>query len=188
MRDDKPEGPVQEIGKVLKKIRFERELTLEAVSELTGVSKTMLGQIERGASSPTISVLWKISKGLRVSLSSLLDSHDVLAYEAVDIEKSIEPVYGERKKMILYDIFPFDPVTGFEYFYIKLLPGVHHVTEQHTAVKEYIVVTEGTLTLVLDEQELTLKAPAKIAFVPNVRHCYCNNTKDIVVFQNIMKY
>jgi transcriptional regulator with XRE-family HTH domain len=188
MRDDKQEGPVQEIGRELKRIRFERDLTLEAVSELTGVSKTMLGQIERGASSPTISVLWKISKGLRVSLSSLLDNHDMQEYEAVDIEKSIEPVYGERKKMILYDIFPFNPVTGFEYFYIKLLPGVHHVIEPHMAVKEYIVVTAGELTLILGEQELTLKAPAKICFVPNIRHCYSNNTKDIIVFQNIIKY
>ncbi|WP_303702575.1 helix-turn-helix domain-containing protein [Megasphaera massiliensis] len=48
------EDPAKEIGKTLKKIRFDRELTLDNVSMMTGVSKTMLGQIERGTSVPTV--------------------------------------------------------------------------------------------------------------------------------------
>ena len=39
------------------------------VAELTGVSKPMLGQIERGQPSPTINILWKISTGLKIQLS-----------------------------------------------------------------------------------------------------------------------
>ena len=49
------------IGERLKEIRNTRQLTLDDVAELTGVSKPMLGQIERGQSSPTINILWKIS-------------------------------------------------------------------------------------------------------------------------------
>ena len=41
------------IGERLKEIRNTRQLTLDDVSELTGVSKPMLGQIERGQSSST---------------------------------------------------------------------------------------------------------------------------------------
>ena len=78
--------PAKEIGKVLKKIRFERDLTLDNVSTLTGVSKTMLGQIERGVSVPTVSVLWKIAKGLQVSLSTLFNEQTP-NYNAVDILK-----------------------------------------------------------------------------------------------------
>lgn len=188
MQKEYLEGPVGDLGRTLKRIRVERKLTLEDAAGLTGVSKTMLGQIERGASSPTISVLWKISKGLRISLSSLLDSQDQDGYEPVEIETSVKPVYGERKKMILYDIFPFDPITGFEYFYIKLLPGVHHETDQHTAEREYIVVTQGTLTLTIGDQELTMTAPSKISFKPDVKHSYSNKTDEIVIFQNVMKY
>ena len=47
------------IGERLKEIRNTRHLTLDEVAELTGVSKPMLGQIERGQSSPTINVLSK---------------------------------------------------------------------------------------------------------------------------------
>ena len=50
------------IGEQLKKIRKQKNLTLEQVSALTSVSKPMLGQIERGRSVPTITTLWKIDR------------------------------------------------------------------------------------------------------------------------------
>ena len=52
------------IGKHLKNIRQNRELSLDEAAEMTGVSKPMLGQVERGQSSPTITTLWKIATGL----------------------------------------------------------------------------------------------------------------------------
>ena len=58
------DNPVKDIGPKLKKVRFDRGLTLDNVAEMTGVSKTMLGQIERGESSPTVATLWKLAGGL----------------------------------------------------------------------------------------------------------------------------
>lgn len=180
--------PVKDIGKMLKRIRFERNLTLENVSAATGVSKAMLGQIERGASNPTISVLWKIAKGLQISLSTLFNE-PVQQYTAVNILQDLKPVYDEDDKMILYNLFPFNPVNGFEYFYIILqADAVHHSDPHCKSVEEYVVVTEGALTLTIGSQQFTLTAPAKINFHSNVPHTYANYTKEPVVFQNIMKY
>ena len=52
------------IGEKLKNLRTTRTLSLDDVSALTGVSKPMLGQIERGQSIPTVTILWKIATGL----------------------------------------------------------------------------------------------------------------------------
>lgn len=60
------------IAKNLVKLRKTRNLTLDQVSELTGVSKAMLGQIEKGKSTPTVTTLWKIANGLQVSFSVFL--------------------------------------------------------------------------------------------------------------------
>ncbi|MCI1749814.1 MAG: XRE family transcriptional regulator [Megasphaera cerevisiae] len=180
--------PVKEIGKILKKIRFERNLTLDNVSTLTGVSKTMLGQIERGVSVPTISVLWKIAKGLQISLSTLFNE-PTQQYTPANILEDMQPVYDENNQMLLYNIFPFNPFSGFEYFYIILEPGAIHYSDPHrNSVEEYIIVTEGTLTLQIGEQLFTMEAPSKINFHSNVTHCYANHTDQRVVFQNIMKY
>lgn len=63
-------APVNTIGERLKEIRANRVLTLDDTAKITGVSKPMLGQIERGQSIPTITTLWKIATGLKVPLSS----------------------------------------------------------------------------------------------------------------------
>jgi len=57
------------IGEKLKSIRNTRALSLDDVAALTGVSKPMLGQIERGQSIPTVTTLWKIATGLKTLLS-----------------------------------------------------------------------------------------------------------------------
>lgn len=179
--------PASNIASVLKKVRFERDLTLEETANLTGVSKAMLGQIERGESVPTISTLWKISTGLRISFSELLGGGSN-TYEPEAIE-DMEPVYESDGKMILYDVFPFDPMTGFEYFYIKLLPGARHVSSPHqNSTNEYIVVTKGTLVLTVEDQAFELASPSAIMFKGNSEHSYSNPYDTEVIFQNIVKY
>ena len=56
----------------LKRLRETRRMSLDEVSRLSGVSKSMLGQIERGEVNPTISTVWKIASGLKVPYSQLL--------------------------------------------------------------------------------------------------------------------
>lgn len=63
----------EKIGSRLKAIRKTRNLSLDEMARMTGVSKPMLGQIERGRSIPTITTLWKIATGLKVPLSAFLE-------------------------------------------------------------------------------------------------------------------
>ena len=63
------------IGEKLKSLRTTRTLSLDDVSALTGVSKPMLGQIERGQSIPTVTTLWKIATGLKTPLSFSWKGH-----------------------------------------------------------------------------------------------------------------
>ena len=62
------------IGDNLKRLRGRMGLSLSEVANMTGVSKTMLSQIERSESTPTISTIWKISNGLNVKFDTLLDT------------------------------------------------------------------------------------------------------------------
>ena len=58
------------ISENLRQIRKEKKLSLDSMAEQTGVSKSMLGQIERGESSPTVATLWKIATGLHISFTA----------------------------------------------------------------------------------------------------------------------
>lgn len=179
--------PTQQIGSVLKKVRLERGLTLDETADLTSVSKAMLGQIERGKSNPSISILWKVATGLKISFSELLgDESDV--HDVIQINDS-EPIYESDKKMILHDVFPYNPMTGFEYFYITLLPGAYHTSEAHLkTTEEHIVVTKGCLKIEVDGKEFIMEAPSALKFKSSIAHSYSNPYEDDVIFQSIVKY
>src|ERR1051325_6701124 len=58
----------------VRQIRAERGLSLEALAEGSGVSRSMISLIERGESSPTAVVLEKLAAALGVALASLFDA------------------------------------------------------------------------------------------------------------------
>lgn len=60
----------------LKEARTAQGLSLEAVANLSGVSRSMVSQIERGESSPTISTLWNLTQALQVDFAGLLDNDE----------------------------------------------------------------------------------------------------------------
>lgn len=57
------------LSDTLKTLRQARGWSLTQAAEQTGVSKAMLGQIERQESSPTVATLWKIATGFNVPFS-----------------------------------------------------------------------------------------------------------------------
>lgn len=116
----------------------------------------MLGQIERGESSPTISTLWKIASGFRVSFSTLFDSQKPVQGELR--RDSGESVWGDDSAgMQARLIFPYDPLLGFEMFIIELAPGAISESTPHAeGVVEHIVVIEGEMELRIDEHWQTL--------------------------------
>ena len=54
-----PQSP-PEVGATLQKLRLARGLTLDDLSRAAGVSKSMLSQIEREKTNPTIAVAWRL--------------------------------------------------------------------------------------------------------------------------------
>lgn len=71
---ENPDDMLQRMPARLKKARRDQGLSLDAVAKLSGVSRSMVSQIERGDSSPTISTLWNLTRALQVDFAGLLDA------------------------------------------------------------------------------------------------------------------
>lgn len=71
---DNPDDMLQRLPARLKQARRDQGLSLDAVAKLSGVSRSMVSQIERGDSSPTISILWNLTRALQVDFAGLLDA------------------------------------------------------------------------------------------------------------------
>lgn len=62
-----------EFGKKLKAIRTSRHLSQEELAFQCNMQASHIGQIERGQKNPTLDTLQKISKGLNIPLTELLN-------------------------------------------------------------------------------------------------------------------
>ena len=58
----------------LRRIRQSKSMSLEQAAEQTGVSKSMLAQIEKGTANPSLGVLGKITSGLRIEFQRLIET------------------------------------------------------------------------------------------------------------------
>lgn len=72
---DPEEQLLATIGKNIRRLRKDRSLTLKQVSRRTGLSVSLLSQIERAESSASVSSLFKLARALDVKLTTLFGDH-----------------------------------------------------------------------------------------------------------------
>lgn len=61
-----------EIGPRLQAYRKDLNLTLAELAAMSGVSRSMLSEIERGNANPTYGTLWHLTRALKIDLNSLI--------------------------------------------------------------------------------------------------------------------
>lgn len=156
------------IAAQLKAQRKLKKWSLDRTAKATGVSKAMLGQIERGESSPTIATLWKIATGLECSFSSFMQGDQQLP--AHDKENHTTHTDTHMKVTAL---FPFSAATHFEVFEITIVN--HHVQRSaahQRGVTEHIHVLAGQLSVLHGEQWETVAAGEQIVLAADQQHAY----------------
>ena len=164
----------QIIAENLNRLRMERNLSLGRLAGLSGISKVMLSQIEKGETNPTVNTVWKIANGLKVPYTALLDQQ---AHDACLIRKSdIDPQITEEGRYRLYCYYPSTPNRNFELFQIELDEGCRYTSVGHAEKSwEYIMVLEGELTLDTDHKTYMLHANDSISFAASAEHIYYNS-------------
>lgn len=178
----------KKISSTLKALRQERGWSLDVASQKTGVSKAMLGQIEREESSLTIATLWKIISGFGVSFSTFVGIESV-DNAKVYREGNFKQVHPQDDKILIMPVFAFDKSLNFEMFIIELLPGCEHLSAAHpTGIIEHIVVVNGEIEVLVDDVWRSLKPKEAIRFNADQPHGYRNTAKTKAVFHNLIHY
>ncbi|TCN22820.1 helix-turn-helix domain-containing protein [Sinorhizobium americanum] len=183
-----PVSPV-ETGKVLKSIRSDLGWSLDKTAERTGVSKAMLGQIERGESTPTVATLWKIATGLRVPMTALLEARrqedDVLLMRDAS-RLRVRPSQEGMQRALL---FPYEARFGFELYELTLAPNFESISEPHeVGVVEHVTVLRGEVELLVQDEWNRLKEGQSLRFAADRRHGYRNRTQNAAVVMDIIHY
>lgn len=177
------------ISTTLKALRHQRGWSLDATSQRTGVSKAMLGQIEREESCPTIATLWKIASGFNVSFSSFVDDLEHNQSGFIHRKQVLHPMHKQDDKIKIMPIFPFDEHLQFEIFIIKLLPGCSHLSLPHQkGVVEHVIVVNGTMEVFIDHSWHKVDKNEGLRFAADQPHGYRNLSDTPSLFHDIIHY
>jgi transcriptional regulator with XRE-family HTH domain len=168
----------QAFGSRIRALREGMDFSLRDLAERSGVSAPMLSQVERGETSPTLSVAERIAAGLELTLSQLLrlDESDGVSVVRGDerrhggnadhrYEVLTPPLPGQRAEVALHTLAPGAATGGPDD------PPLHEPGARETAV-----VADGALTLVCDGVAHELEAGDAVTFDADLPHHFENNT------------
>ncbi|MGC4086518.1 MAG: XRE family transcriptional regulator [Polyangiaceae bacterium] len=180
----------RQVGANLRRLRVKKGLSLERLARASGVSRAMLGQIELGQSTPTISLLWKVARALEVSFSTLIGNDEkptaavVLPRSRAKILTSYDGGFSSRA------LFPFEGERrSVEFYELRLLPRRTERADPHApGTTENLVVTSGSLELGAGDLRFTLQKGDAIFFKADVAHEYHNPGDVEAVIYLVMRY
>jgi XRE family transcriptional regulator, regulator of sulfur utilization len=172
--------PGDTVAQNLQNLRETRNLSLDKLAEMTGVSKSMLRQIEIGQSNPTIATIWKIANGLRIPFTALLKQQTQAV--ALGAFKERAPIPSEVDGYRIHPLISFNPERAFETYYLEIEPGVLFEAEPHQGhAEEHVFVMQGQITVSVAGEAFLVGKEHFISFQADCVHGYQNFGTDMAV-------
>ncbi len=176
------EGPPA-IGATLQVLRQGQRLSLDELSKRAGVSKSMLSQIERNTTNPTVAVLWRLSNALGVSITDFLAGGRVeravpsISVVAAHATPSLINPDGKSELRILG---PIELAGKFEWYELVIQPGGALVSDAHEqGAMEHLSVLAGSVMVRAGAEEKKVRQGETARYSVDVAHAIFNPGKSI---------
>ena len=164
------------VAENIKRIRKTKKLSMERTAAMAGVSRSMLGQIERGEANPSVAILGKIAAALKVPAEVLLEND---SFETLLVARELDnkPVRKDGGKAVLRPSFPYDDVTRQESFFLDLYISAHYTPEPSVpGCVCHVTVMSGTVALTAEGESYQLLERDAIRFAADQPYRFENMT------------
>ena len=162
------------IGFRVRQERQSRRWTLDRLAETAGVSRRMIVNVEQGAANPSVGTLLRISDALGIGLPALVEPPQLKPVRVIrngDGASLWSSPTGGRGVLVAGT----EPPDVVELWDWTLAAGDHYVSEAHTpGTKELVHVQQGTITIEVADQSITLDAGDAVTFPGDVAHSYAS--------------
>jgi transcriptional regulator with XRE-family HTH domain len=165
------------VGNILAELRQGRSLSLDELSRLAGVSKSMLSQIERNQANPTVAVVWRLANALGVPLGTLLDGERPSAPAITTVAGHATPsLRSPDGKCELRILGPIELAGQFEWYELTVQPGGRLESQAHEpGSREHLsVLGAGSLEVRSGADISTLHANETARYAVDVPHAIVN--------------
>ncbi|GAA6209314.1 XRE family transcriptional regulator [Cognatishimia sp. WU-CL00825] len=155
----------------LKDARRAQGLSLDAVAKLSGVSRSMVSQIERGESSPTIATLWNLTRALQVDFAGLLENEDTT--DRVEVLRSADTPSIENRGSgcNIRILSPPEDAGKHELYELRFAHGGILDSGPHSrGTREHLTVIEGRVRVISGAAQEEVMAGDTARYQADVAH------------------
>jgi quercetin dioxygenase-like cupin family protein/DNA-binding XRE family transcriptional regulator len=168
---DKPAS----VGERVRRVREEKNLTLQDVAERTGLDSEFLEGIETEMVSPPLGVLIRLAKALDMKLGRFISTGEVKPFTVVrkDERRVISRYTSAQEDQYGYtyeSLAPDKKDRHMEPFVVTLVPSKARTDVSSHAGQEFIYVLEGAMEVTLEDHTEVLHPGDSIYYDSNVPH------------------
>ena len=166
------------VGQEIQRLRLERNFTLDQLAAKSGVSKSILSQIERDRSNPTLATIWRITKALESPLENVLSANDS-TYRFEKLSRNATPeVTSEDNGFRLRILGTLNTVSSVQWYEFNAEPGAKLASESHgNGSLESVTLCSGNLTVTVGDDVQTICTGETLRYHTNLPHVLKNEGK-----------
>ena len=174
-----PEAINENLGKRVKKLRGDRGWSLEELASASGVSRSMLSEIEREKANPTLTVTFRIARAFGLTLQELIESAEASASKIQVIRASDRAqVFRSDKHHEIRTLSPLNLEKDVEFYEVTLRPGGALRSQPHfEGTREFLTVEEGSVRIESDQDTDELTKGDSGTYRADVAHAIVNTGK-----------
>lgn len=164
------------IASLLQSYRRNNGLTLNDLSQITGLSIATISELEREKSNPTLSVMEILADTMSITLKDLLDDeHDSSSIVLRKNERKAAPGHNSGTSGPLMQITP--PRSAVTMLLLTVLPGEKSNSRPsvHPYQEETALILKGTVKVIMDRDIIILNEGDSLRVLPGVPHIFENS-------------
>ena len=173
---DSPDvDPNPVLGKTIQRLRKAYNMSLGELSEQSGVAKSIISQIERNETNPTLSTVYRLSKALDTTIDEVLKADGGQLFLEHQTRSSVPILESQDGLCRLAIAGPLNLVDVVQWYDFQAKKGGVLESDPHPpGTVEHLYILKGELEVTTGEDTQTVKAGETLRFRGDLPHKIVN--------------
>ncbi|WP_316935701.1 XRE family transcriptional regulator [Halomonas sp. ANAO-440] len=170
-------------------LRKRRGLTLEQLAAASGVSRSMLSQIERGKANPTLAVTLRIAQAFGMNIGDLVDQPWTASRIEVIRSDDASQLFRDDRDCRIRTLSPLHMEKHVEFYEVRLAPGARlHSAAHFEGTRELLTLTQGCGRVLAGENRCELNPGDSAHYHADLEHTIENSGEEELVGFLVVTY
>jgi XRE family transcriptional regulator, regulator of sulfur utilization len=163
--------PTPALGKTIQRLRKAYNMSLGELSEQSGVAKSIISQIERNETNPTLSTVFRLSRALDTSIDEVLKADSGTAFLQHQAKSAIPILESQDGLCRLAIVGPLNLIDLTQWYDFQAKPGGLLESDPHPpGTVEHIYMIKGEIEITVGEEVKIAKQGEAIRYRADVSH------------------